>query len=70
VGDKIVKNEIGGVCSADGGKESINRILLRKPDGKGPLGRPMRRWEDNIKRDLREWDGGMDWIGPRIGAGG
>jgi hypothetical protein len=34
-----------------------------KPDGKRPLGRPRRRWEDNIKIDLREigW-GGIDWI--------
>jgi hypothetical protein len=37
-------------------------ILMGKLEGKGPLGRP-RRWEDNIKMDLREigW-GGMDWI--------
>jgi hypothetical protein len=35
-----------------------------KPEGKKPLGRPTRRWEDNIKMDLREigWDG-MDWTG-------
>jgi hypothetical protein len=34
-----------------------------KPEGKKPLGRPRRRWEDNIRIDLREieWDG-MDWI--------
>jgi hypothetical protein len=36
---------------------------VRKPEGKRPLGRPRRRWEDSIKTDLREigW-GGMDWI--------
>jgi hypothetical protein len=36
---------------------------LGKPEGNRPLGRPRRRWEDNIKMDLREigW-GGMDWI--------
>jgi hypothetical protein len=34
-----------------------------KPEGKRPLGRPRRRWEDNIKMDLREVGcGGMDWI--------
>jgi len=34
-----------------------------KPDGKCPLGRPRRRWEDNIKIDLQEVGcGGMDWI--------
>jgi hypothetical protein len=39
------------------------RILVRKPEEKRPLGRPSRRWVDNIKMDLREigWDG-MDWI--------
>jgi hypothetical protein len=36
--------------------------LVRKPEGRRPLGRPRRRWEDNIKMDLREVDGGMDWI--------
>jgi hypothetical protein len=40
------------------------RILVGKPEGKIPLGRSRRRWEDNIRMDLREigW-GGMDWIG-------
>jgi hypothetical protein len=39
------------------------RILVGKPEGKGPLGRPTRRWVDNMKLDLREigW-GGKDWI--------
>jgi hypothetical protein len=39
------------------------RILVGKPEGKRPLGRPRRRWADNIKMDLREirWDG-MYWI--------
>jgi hypothetical protein len=39
------------------------RILVGKPEVKRPLGRPKRRWEDNIKMDLREigWDG-MVWI--------
>jgi hypothetical protein len=39
------------------------RILVGKPEGKRPLGRPRCRWVDNIKIDLREigWDG-MDWI--------
>jgi hypothetical protein len=38
-------------------------ILLRKPEGKGPLGRLRRGWVDNIKMDLKEigWDG-VDWI--------
>jgi hypothetical protein len=39
------------------------RFLVGKPEGKRPLGRPRRRWEDNIRIDLKviEW-GGMDWI--------
>jgi hypothetical protein len=45
------------------------RILVGKPEAKRPLGRPRRRWVDNIKIDLREigWDG-MDWL--RIGTSG
>jgi len=36
---------------------------VRKPEGKRPLGRPKRRWEDNIKMDVQEMEcGGMDWI--------
>jgi hypothetical protein len=39
------------------------RILVGKPEGKRPLGRPRRRWVDNIKMDLREIEWyGMDWI--------
>ena len=48
------------------------RVLLGKPEGKRALGRYRRRWEDNIKMDLREWDGGpwtgLIWL--RIGTGG
>jgi hypothetical protein len=44
-------------------KRNAYRILVGKPEGKRPLGRPRRRWVDNIKMDLREigWDG-VDWI--------
>jgi transcription termination factor 2 len=46
-----------------GQKRNAYRILVGKPEGKRPLGRPRRRRVDNIKMDLREigWDG-MDWI--------
>ena len=38
-------------------------MLVGKPEGKRPLGRPRCRWEDNIKMDLQEVGyGGMDWI--------
>jgi hypothetical protein len=44
-------------------KKNAYRILVGKPEGKGPLGRPRRRWGNNIKMDLREIQGnGMDWI--------
>jgi hypothetical protein len=45
------------------GDRNAYRILMGNPEGKRPLGRPKRRWVDNIKMDLREigWDG-MDWI--------
>jgi hypothetical protein len=36
-----------------GAKKEAYRILVRKPEGKNPLGRPRRRWEDNIRMDLR-----------------
>jgi len=39
------------------------RVLVGKPEGKRPLGRPRQRWEDNIKMVLQEVGcGGMDWI--------
>jgi hypothetical protein len=46
-----------------GEKRNAYRILVGKPERKRPLGRPRRRWENNIRMDLREigW-GGMDWI--------
>ena len=41
----------------------MHRILLGKPEGKRSLGRPRRRWEDNIKMDLQEVGGGCgDWM--------
>ena len=41
----------------------VHRVLLGKPEGKRPLGRPRRRWEDNIKMDIREMGGGCgDWM--------
>jgi hypothetical protein len=50
----------------------VHRVLVGKPEGKRPLERPRRRWEDNIKRDLQEVGGdcGTGWSGLRIGTGG
>jgi hypothetical protein len=47
-----------------GEERGVYRVLVRKPEGKRPMGRPRHRWEDNIKMDLQEVGcGGMDWIG-------
>jgi hypothetical protein len=47
-----------------GKKKNVYRLLVGKPEGKRPLGRPRRRWIDNIKMDLLEKGlGGVDWIG-------
>ena len=41
----------------------MHRVLVEKPEGKRPLGRPRRGWEDNIKKDLQEVGGGCgDWM--------
>ena len=54
---------MGGACSAYGERRGVYRVLVGKPEGKRPLGRPRRRWEDNIKMDLQEVGcGGMEWI--------
>jgi len=45
-----------------GESRDVNRVLVGKPEGKGPLERPRRIWEDNIKMDLQEVGcGGLDW---------
>jgi hypothetical protein len=42
----------------------VYKVLVGKPEGKSPLGRPSRTWEDGIRMDLREigWGGGLEWI--------
>jgi hypothetical protein len=54
---------MGRACSTHGETKNAYRILVGKPQGKSPLGKPRRRREDNIRMDLRGigW-GGMDWI--------
>ena len=63
---------MGGACSAYWEEERRDQVLVEKPEGKGPLGRPRRRWEDNIKMVLRKWEVGARtgsmWL--RIGTGG
>ena len=46
-----------------GKKRGLYRVLVGKPEGKRPLGRTWRKWEDNMKMDLEEVGcEGMDWI--------
>jgi hypothetical protein len=58
---------MGGACSTNGEKRNAYRLLVGKPEGKSPLGRPRRRWVDNIRMDLGEigWGGmvRLDWSG-------
>jgi hypothetical protein len=50
----IRKLEGGGTCGTHGKEDEMYNILVAKPEGKQPLGRPRRRWEDGIRMDLRE----------------
>jgi hypothetical protein len=56
-------DEMGRACSTHGAKRTVYRLLVGKPEGNRPLEKPRRRWEDNIKMDVREigW-GSMYWI--------
>jgi hypothetical protein len=46
-----------------GDRRGVYMILIKRPEGKIPLGRPRRRWEDSMKRDFQKVRcGGMDWI--------
>jgi hypothetical protein len=46
-----------------GKRRGAYRVMVGRPEGKRPLGRPRQRWEDNIKVDLREiWIDGANWI--------
>jgi hypothetical protein len=65
---RIIKSKImrlAGHVARIEAKLNAYRVLVGKPEGKRPLGKPRRRWEDNTKMDLivREIEmGGMDWI--------
>jgi hypothetical protein len=55
---------VGGTCGRNGEKRNVYRLLVGKPEGKRPLGRPRRRWLDNIKIVLLEIGlSVVDWIG-------
>jgi hypothetical protein len=52
-----------GCVSHMGEERVVHRVLVGKPEGKSPLGRPRRRWENNIKMDLQDVGVGCgDWI--------
>jgi hypothetical protein len=53
---------MGGALACMGEKRGAYRILVGRPEGRRPLGRPRHRSEDNIKMHLQEVGGGMDWI--------
>jgi hypothetical protein len=67
--DQIEKNEMSEACSTYGERRSAYRVLGGKPEGKSPLGRLGRRWEDNIKMDLQEveWGHGQNRSGSGYG---
>jgi hypothetical protein len=45
---------MGWACGTYGGRRGVYRVLVGKPEGKRPLERPRRRWDNNIKKDLQE----------------
>jgi hypothetical protein len=54
---------MSGACSKSGEGRGVYRVLVSKPEGKRPLGRPRCRWEDNVKADLQKVGCGvMEWI--------
>jgi hypothetical protein len=61
--NQIKKNEMGERVAHLGEKREAYRALVGKHEEKRPLGRPRRRWEDNIKKDNQKIEWGIDWIG-------
>jgi hypothetical protein len=73
--ERVVKSRRmrwAGYVARMGGGRGVHRVLVGKPEGRRPLGRPRPRWEDNIKMDLQDVGGrcGTGWSGLRIGTGG
>ena len=58
------KNEIRRACSTMGKRRGVYRVLVGKPEGKKPVGRPWRRWGIMLRWISRKWagGGGMDGI--------
>ena len=53
-GDQIKKMRRAGHVACMGDRRGAYRVLVRRPEGRRPLGRSRRRWEDNIKLDLQD----------------
>jgi hypothetical protein len=68
----IKKDEMDGACSVHGEIRNAYKSLVGKPEGKRPLGRPRRRWEDNIRRILEKqgWKMFIGFIWLWISTGG
>ena len=63
-GDNTIRCRWAGHVARMDEARRVYRVLLGKPEGRRPLGRPRRRWVDNIRMDLQEVGYGyMDWIG-------
>jgi len=61
------KNEMLGHVARMGDRRYAYRVLVGKPEGKRPRGRPALRWEYNIKMDIQEVGRDVDWIGLDMG---
>ena len=65
--ERVIKSRSmrwAGHVARMGEERRVYRVLVGKPEGKRPLGRPRRRWVDNVRMDLQELGcGHMDWIG-------
>jgi hypothetical protein len=53
---------VGGACGTHGRGKKVYKVLVGKPEGKRPLGRPRRRWENKIRVDFSEIVCGVEWI--------
>jgi len=59
----VETKQFAGHVARMGEERGVYRVLVGKPEGRGPLGRPRRRWVHNIRMDLQVGCGYMDWIG-------
>jgi hypothetical protein len=61
-GGKIEKNEMGVAFDANREERGVHRMLVRKPEGKRPLGRPRYKWENNFQMDFQDVRGCGVWM--------